>query len=45
MIERKCIVCNYKDYWEDDVDESKLRASCLPCGHQGLFELKKGVKK
>ena len=39
------MVCNYKDYWKDEVDESILRAGALPCGHQGLFTLEKVQEK
>jgi len=46
MIIRKCLVCGFVDSFDDDSDEDIIRASCLPCGHQGLFELtKETVKK
>jgi len=39
---QKCMVCNYKaEYKGKKEDENIIRASCLPCGHQGLFTLEK----
>jgi hypothetical protein len=39
---QKCMICNCEYKYESDkeVDEDRIRASCLPCGHQGLFTLK-----
>jgi hypothetical protein len=39
MIICTCLVCGYQWYWEDDTDEDIIRASCAPCGHQGLFKV------
>ncbi len=49
-----CMVCNAKwsyeakdDFKGDDKDmEDLARATCSPCGHQGLFEVevKKGIE-
>ena len=37
---QKCLVCNYKaEYEGKPEDEDIIRASCLACGHQGLFTL------
>lgn len=44
---QKCMVCNYKCIWKvkSPKDESIIRASCLPCGHQGLFTLEECNEK
>ena len=37
---RKCLVCSCEEIYEGKPeDEDIIRASCLPCGHQGLFTL------
>ena len=44
---QKCQVCNFKGEYESDnpEDEDIIRATCLPCGHQGLFTLEKMEEK
>ena len=39
---QECTICAFKREYESDKkeDESIIRASCLPCGHQGLFKLR-----
>ena len=38
---QECLVCNYKcEYEGKPEDEDTIRASCLACGHYGLFTLK-----
>jgi len=41
ILVQKCMICGEKTYWKvvTKKDEDKIRASCLPCGHQGLFTL------
>lgn len=38
---QKCAVCGYETIWfpknEEELDI--IKASCLPCGHQGCFIL------
>ena len=42
---QKCLICNYQcEYKCKKEDEDIIRASCLPCGHQGLFTLEE-IKK
>ena len=36
-----CLVCNYKWVYESNVNESIIRATCAPCGHQGLFRVER----
>lgn len=40
---QECMICGYKCLYEikSSDDENIIRATCLPCGHQGLFKLKK----
>jgi hypothetical protein len=43
---QECLVCNYKEsYGSNPEKESIIRASCLPCGHQGAFTLKEITKE
>ena len=39
---QECLICNYKCIWKpkNKEEEDTIRASCLPCGHQGAFTLK-----
>lgn len=37
MIICTCLVCGYKWSYPDNMDEDIIRASCAPCGHQGVF--------
>ena len=41
---QECLICHSKILWENG-DEDIIRATCLPCGHQGLFNLKELSKK
>ena len=41
MINCKCCVCGATWDYDDGTDESLIRASSAPCGHQGLFEMKR----
>ena len=38
---QKCMVCGYKAIWKvvTKEEEDRIRASCLACGHQGMFTL------
>jgi len=38
---QKCLICNYTCAYEvlSKEDEDTIRASCLSCGHQGMFTL------
>jgi len=37
---QKCMICNFKGKYEGSPEyETIIRATCLPCGHQGLFTL------
>ena len=38
---QKCMICDYKAIWKvvTKKDEDRIRASCLACGHQGMFTL------
>jgi len=38
----KCLVCGEKWSYDINVKEDQIRARCAPCGHQGVFEVKKG---
>lgn len=44
MIVCTCWVCGSKWCYEDDADEDLIRATCAPCGHQGMFNVEKGVQ-
>ena len=39
---QKCYICDYQCLYKvkNKKEESLIRASCLPCGHQGMFSLK-----
>jgi hypothetical protein len=38
---QECMICEYKGIYEGKPeDENTIRATCLPCGHQGAFTLK-----
>lgn len=40
MIICKCLVCEYEWQYPDGTDIDIVRATCSPCGHQGLFEVR-----
>lgn len=42
MIRCRCLVCKSEWEYKDGIDEDMIRASCSPCGHQGMFEIIKG---
>jgi len=44
---QECLVCGAKTEWliRTKKQEDIVRASCLDCGHQGLFTLKSFEKK
>lgn len=45
MIICRCSICDYEWGYDDDTNESLIRASCAPCGHQGMFKLRKTENK
>ena len=44
---QKCLICKYKAELESDDKnaENIIRATCLPCGHQGMFTLERIKEK
>jgi len=39
-----CIVCNCTWTYPIKTKEDEIRASCSPCGHQGLFKVERILK-
>jgi len=38
----KCSICDCRWAYDITVEEDIVRATCAPCGHQGLFEVNRG---
>lgn len=38
ILKCSCMICQHTWYFQG-VPESRVRASCSPCGHQGLFDV------
>ena len=40
---QECLSCDFKAIIESEKKDAEdtIRSSCLPCGHQGLFTLKR----
>jgi hypothetical protein len=43
MYLKECMICNWKDVYING-NEDVIRASCLGCGHQGMFDVVKFVE-
>lgn len=39
-----CLVCESKWSYPDSIDVGLIRASCAPCGHQGMFKVMEKVE-